>query len=84
MIAHYISSIIVVVQAKCGALIAKVRAVDLHASCTNITRVPNSSPAGIGNRTALHLARMGAKVIMACRSVQRGEEARAKMEKEIR
>ncbi|CAN0057163.1 unnamed protein product [Ascophyllum nodosum] len=39
---------------------------------------------GIGCRTALNLARLGAKVIMACRSVERGEEARAKMEAELR
>lgn len=39
---------------------------------------------GIGKRTALHLARMGAKVIMACRSVQKGEDARAELEQEIR
>ncbi|CAM9660227.1 unnamed protein product, partial [Hapterophycus canaliculatus] len=39
--------------------------------------------AGIGGRTAFHLARMGAKVIMACRSVERGEKARAKMTKEL-
>lgn len=39
---------------------------------------------GIGKRTALHLARMGAKVIMACRSVERGEAARINMEEEIR
>ncbi|CAM9996016.1 unnamed protein product [Ascophyllum nodosum] len=39
---------------------------------------------GIGNRTAFHLARMGAKVIMACRSIERGEAARAKIEEEIR
>lgn len=40
--------------------------------------------AGIGSRTALHLAKMGATVVMACRSVQKGEEARAALEKEMR
>eukprot|EP00752_Nemacystus_decipiens_P012085 g10715.t1 len=38
---------------------------------------------GIGSRTAFHLARMGAKVIMACRSVERGEAARAKLQQEL-
>eukprot|EP00903_Cladosiphon_okamuranus_P008357 g8037.t1 len=38
---------------------------------------------GIGSRTAFHLARMGAKVIMACRSVERAEKARAKMQQEL-
>lgn len=40
--------------------------------------------AGIGRRTAFHLARMGAKVIMACRSVQKGEEACTELEQELR
>lgn len=42
-----------------------------------------SALAGIGSRTAFHLARMGAKVIMACRSVERGEAARAKLQQEL-
>lgn len=44
---------------------------------------PLRPTAGVGSRTAFHLARMGAKVIMACRSVERGEMARAKMEQEL-
>ncbi|CAN0586204.1 unnamed protein product, partial [Laminaria digitata] len=44
----------------------------------------SSGPPGIGSRTAFHLAQMGAKVIMACRSVERGESARVIMEQEIR
>ncbi|CAN0078684.1 unnamed protein product [Scytosiphon promiscuus] len=39
--------------------------------------------AGIGGRTAFHLAKMGAKVVMACRSVERGEKARAQMTQEL-
>ncbi|CAM9882037.1 unnamed protein product, partial [Hapterophycus canaliculatus] len=38
---------------------------------------------GIGSRTAFHLAKAGARVIMACRSFERGEEARQKLEKEL-
>lgn len=40
-------------------------------------------PPGIGSRIAFHLARMGAKVIMACRSMDRGEGARTKMTREL-
>ena len=50
--------------------------------CLKSTNLKNN--AGIGCRTALNLARLGAKVIMACRSVERGEETRAKMEAELR
>ncbi len=39
---------------------------------------------GIGKRTAFNLAKMGAKVIMACRSLERGEEARQELEGEMR
>lgn len=45
-------------------------------------RVPLLS--GIGKRTAYNLARMGAKVIMACRSLERGEKARQELEEEMR
>ncbi|CAM9460744.1 unnamed protein product [Sphacelaria rigidula] len=39
---------------------------------------------GIGCRTALHLANMGATVVMACRSVEKGDATRALLEKEIK
>lgn len=39
---------------------------------------------GIGKRTAFHLARMGGRVIMACRSLERGEKSRQELEEEIR
>ncbi|CAM9656425.1 unnamed protein product, partial [Ectocarpus sp. 12 AP-2014] len=39
---------------------------------------------GIGNRTAFNLAKAGAKVIMACRSLERGESARQQLEEEMR
>lgn len=45
-------------------------------------RVPPHS--GIGKRTAYNLARMGAKVVMACRSLERGEKARQELEEEMR
>ncbi|MHB8604756.1 MAG: SDR family oxidoreductase [Thermoplasmatota archaeon] len=37
---------------------------------------------GIGRETARALARLGARVVMACRSVERGEEARAELLRE--
>ncbi|CAN0283970.1 unnamed protein product [Pylaiella littoralis] len=39
---------------------------------------------GIGKRTAFNLAQAGAKVIMACRSLERGEKARRDLESEMR
>lgn len=54
---------------------------------TNVSRAKHVffiTVSGIGSRTALHLAKMGATVVMACRSVEKGEEARVALEKEIR
>ncbi|CAN0078618.1 unnamed protein product, partial [Scytosiphon promiscuus] len=53
-------------------------------SCSGRVVIVTGANTGIGSRTALHLAKAGARVIMACRSLERGEEARQKLEKEMR
>ena len=37
--------------------------------------------AGVGKESAIGLARLGARVVMVCRSKERGELARAEIEK---
>ncbi|CAN0249928.1 unnamed protein product [Pylaiella littoralis] len=59
------------------------RADGLDSDLSGKVAIVTGANTGIGARTAFHLARMGAKVVMACRSTERGEAKRTKLEKEL-
>ncbi|CAM9837576.1 unnamed protein product [Choristocarpus tenellus] len=63
-----------------GFLTPKLPEVDL----TDQVMIVTGSNTGIGKQTALHLARMGATVVMACRSLERAIAAKAEIEATIR
>lgn len=50
---------------------------------TGKVAIVSGSNTGIGNRTAYHIAATGITLIMACRSMERGEEAKRNLEKEL-
>lgn len=55
---------------------------DLHVSMADKVAVVTGANSGIGRATATGLARLGATVVLACRSIDRGEEARAAIARE--